>query len=225
MNDESHELNVASEPSDSDAGASYIGSGAGGDESMVIPEAKPTVSKGTLVLFGILILGASGFYVMYRQTGPKPASAAVAKETAAAKKTINSFLSGGDSNIKTMESLIKNTEKVVQQFIKYPSKTQIPLSDLRTNPFRLYEKPVEKPVSTEDLDKKKREEERQAILKAVQGLQLQSIMYSEARRACMINNNLYREGQNLEQFTIEKITPSSVVVQNGPYRFELTMQK
>jgi hypothetical protein len=41
----------------------------------------------------------------------------------------------------------------------------------------------------------------------------------------MINNVLYREGQNLESFTIEKITQASVVVKNGPYRFELTMQK
>jgi hypothetical protein len=224
-NDDS-ESNAIVEP-DQEQGASYIGAGGeGGDESIVIPESRATVSKGTVVLFGILVLGAVGFYVMYRQTGPKSASASVNKETAAAKKTINTFLSGGDINIKTMESLIKNTEKVVQQFIKYPTKTQVPLSDLRTNPFRLYEKPVTTNANaSEEADKKKREEERLAILKKVQNFQLQSIMYSDARRACMINNTLYREGQTVDGFSIEKITQSSVVVKNGPYRFELTMQK
>ena len=222
------EMNAIVEP-EQEQGASYIGTGAeggGGEEAMVIPESRPAVSKGTVVLFGILILGAVGFYVMYRQTGPKAASASVSKDAAAANKTINTFLSGGDTNIKTMESLIKNTEKVVQQFIKYPTKTQVPLDDLRTNPFRLYEKPVTTNTNaTEEADKKKREEERLAILKKVQNFQLQSIMYSDARRACMINNTLYREGQTIDAFSIEKITQSSVVVKNGPYRFELTMQK
>jgi hypothetical protein len=217
-----NEFSGSQQAGDQEPGAPYID--AGGDEAIVIPEARPSVSKGTVVLFAILIIGAVGFYVMYRQTGPKSASAAVAKETAAAKKTISTFLSGGDMNIKTMEALIKNTERVVQQFLKYPSKTQVPLADLRTNPFRLHEKPVTA-SHADDSDKKKREEERLAVLKAVQGFQLQSIMYSDTRRACMINNVLYREGQTVDGFSIEKITQTSVVVKNGPYRFELTMQK
>ena len=222
MSNEGNQLNVSQESSDQQAGASYIGGeGGAGDDAMLIPESKPSVSKGTVVLFAILVVGAAVIYVMYKKAGPTPASAAVAKEAAAAKQTINTFLNGGDSNIKTMETLIKNTEKVVQQFLKYPSKTQVPLGDLRTNPFRLYEKPAE----PERADEKKREEERLAVLKSVQGLQLQSIMYSEARRACMINNTLYREGQTVESFSIEKITQASVFVKSGPYRFELTMQK
>jgi hypothetical protein len=177
-------------------------------------------------MFAILVVGAVGFFVMYRQTGPKTASAEVAKQSSDAKKTINGFLSGGDSSIKTMEALIKNTEKVVQQFLQYPSVRQVPLSDLRTNPFRLHEDDPNKKQNTSDADdKRKREEERVAIYKAVQGLQLQSVMYSDTRTACMINNTLYRDGQAVEGFTIEKITPASVVVRNGSYRFELKMQK
>jgi type II secretory pathway component PulC len=41
----------------------------------------------------------------------------------------------------------------------------------------------------------------------------------------MINNTLYSEGQQVESFTIEKITPDSVIVKNGSYRFELKMQR
>ena len=62
-------------------------------------------------------------------------------------------------------------------------------------------------------------------LKAVQAMNLQSIIHSGSRKACMINNTLYMEGQQADQFIIEKITPSGVVVKVGVYRFELKMQK
>ena len=198
----------------------------GSEEGLIVSEEKQPVSRSTMVVFVILIIGAAGLYLMYRQAGPKSASAAFARETAEAKKTISGFLSGGDASIRTMEKLLRNTEKIVQQFLMYPSMTQVPLSELRTNPFRQHEL---KSAPGQDLpqstDRKKREDERLAILKAVQGLQLQSIMCSETRKACMINNTLYREGQTFDDFTIEKISPSSVVVKNGPYRFELRMQR
>jgi Type II secretion system protein B len=74
------------------------------------------------------------------------------------------------------------------------------------------------------IQKQRREQARQAALKAVQELALQSIMFSENRRACMINNSLYREGQQVDDFTVDKISPQSVIVKTGPYRFELRMQ-
>jgi hypothetical protein len=201
---------------------------AGGvDDAFVYSESRSGGGRSTLVMFAVLIVGAAGLYVMYRQTGPSSASAAISSANAEAKKTINTFLSGGESGVKLMEKMLRSTEKVVQQFLAYPSMTQIPLSDLRTNPFRAHEKVEKKPAEnlSEVAEKKRREEERQAIIKAVQGLQLQSIMYSEARQACMINNSMYREGNVVEGFAIEKITPASVIVKNGQHRFELRMQK
>ena len=63
------------------------------------------------------------------------------------------------------------------------------------------------------------------MLKAVQELQLQSVMHSDAMQACMIDNTLYREGQQVGGFTVEKINPNAVIVKNGAYRFELRMQQ
>jgi hypothetical protein len=51
------------------------------------------------------------------------------------------------------------------------------------------------------------------------------VMHSDARKSCMINNSLYLEGQQVESFTIERISPNAVVVRNGSYRFELRMQR
>jgi hypothetical protein len=206
-------------------GADGLNDAAENDAGIVVEEKKP-VNKSTIVTFVILVLGAGGVWLMYQRTGPSKAEASN-KETVEAKKTINKFLSGGEENIKLMETTLRNTQKVVQQFINYPSLTQIPLSDLRANPFRVKDTPNggDPNALSESAEKKKREEERLFALKAVQGLQLQSIMFGEARRACMVNGAMYREGQQIEGFTIEKINPASVVVQNGPYRFELRMQR
>jgi hypothetical protein len=208
-----------------------MSAGGGTEESLIVADEKQPVNRSTLVMFAILVLAASGLYFMYRRTGPQGAMAAsITKETAEARKTISNFLSGGDASFKSMEMRLKYTEKVVQQFRKYPSATQVPLNDLLTNPFRLHAPEAKKQnVSNEGLseaaEKKRRDEERVAIRKAVEGLQLQSIMCGDTRKACMINNTLYREGQTVENFTIEKISPSTVEVKNGPYRFQLRMDR
>ena len=72
--------------------------------------------------------------------------------------------------------------------------------------------------------RRKAEEEKAIIQRAAEGLQVQSIL-SGSRKACMINNTLYLERQQVDPFTIEKITPNSVIVKTGVYRFELKMQK
>jgi hypothetical protein len=201
-----------------------------GGETTFVMEKPRALNRSTAIMFAVLVLGAGSIYFMWRKTGPKAAVAAVSKETADAKKTISSFLSGGDSNIKLMETMLRNTQKVVQQFLTYPSMTQVPLSDLRTNPFRHKNPtpqaaPADNSGASDMADKRRREEERLTIRKAADGLQVQSIMYSDSRKACMINNTLFREGQGVEGFILEKINPNSVIVKNGPYRFELSLKR
>jgi hypothetical protein len=198
----------------------------GSDEGVVVANETKPLNKSTLVMFLILVVGAGSVYFMYRKTGPKTASAASA-ETAEARKTISNFLSSGDASFKSMESRLKNTEKIVQQSMTYPSATQVPLTDLQTNPFRA--QPAEDAPDTtalsEAAQKKKQEEDRLAAKKAAEALMLQSVIASGTRKACMINSQLYREGETVGDFVIEKISPSSVLVKNGVYRFELRIQK
>jgi hypothetical protein len=195
------------------------------DGEFVITTEKPKANRSTLVLFGLVLAGVGLTYLMFLRSGPKSADAAANEQTQQASQTINSFLNDGNSNIKLMESMLKNTKKVVEQFLNYPNMTQVPLSDLKTNPFRFAPAKANGETESEAVTRKRREEERLAMLKAVQGLQLQSVMHGEARKACMINNTLVQEGQLIEGFTVEKINPQGIVVKNGVYRFELKMQK
>ena len=68
-------------------------------------------------------------------------------------------------------------------------------------------------------------EEKAAMLTAVRALQLQTVVLRSNRKACMINNTLYQEGETVDGFTIQTISNEGVVVKNGQYRFRLQMSK
>ncbi len=194
------------------------------ESEFVVAEAPRPRNNAMTVLLGVVLAGACVIYLMYFRGGPRTAAAA-GNQSEQNSATISRFLEAGGENIKLMERMLRGTEKVVQQFRNYPSTTQVPLAGLKANPFRYEPLKGADPAADEELAKKHRSEERAAVLKAVQELQLQSIMHGTNRRACMINNTLYSEGQQVESFTIEKITPDSVIVKNGSYRFELKMQR
>jgi hypothetical protein len=194
------------------------------DPAFVSSEKKPA-SRSALVFLAILVAAGGGMYFMYTKNGPASASAAATPEAAAASATINEFLSGG-AKMKLMKQTLQDTEKVVQEFRGYPAKTQVPLGDLKTNPFRLLPPASDTPVVADNdaAARRKREEERVEALQAVQTLQLQSVL-SGSKRACMINNTLYTEGQEAEGFIVEQIAANTVVVRKGVYRFELRMTR
>jgi hypothetical protein len=189
-------------------------------------QAKQPMGKGSVAMFILLAAAGAGTYFMYARTGPQSASAAADPK---AQAVISQFMSDRDKNLGTMRKMLRDTEAVVKQFLNYPSVKQVPLSGLTANPFRMVAAsaatPSENPKKEEEREKKLREEERLAVLKSVNALQLQSVMHSDKRKACMINNTMYGEGEMIESFTIEKISPNSVIVRNGSYRFELRMQR
>lgn len=198
---------------DADVDGAYVGG-----------DSKGKMSKGTVAMFVLLAAAGAGTYFMYARTGPQTASAAAGDPKA--QQVINQYMTDRTKNVAAMQKMLRDTESVVQQFLNYPSVKQIPLSALAANPFRLADVSTEGVAKVDDQrEKKRREEERVAVLKAVNALQLQSVMHGDNRKSCMINNALYTEGQQVETFTIEKISPNSVIVRNGSYRFELRMQR
>jgi hypothetical protein len=198
-----------------------------GDGEFVVEGEGGAKKPNPMVVAGLVLAVLGGGYLWYTKMGPASAGAAEVPAEDPASQTVSKFLDGGTANVQMMEKMLRDTEKVVQQFLNYPSMKQVPLGDLQTNPFRFRAPKLDGqlPNETEAQAKKKREEERQAIVKAVGTLNLQSLIHSGNRRACMINNTMYTEGQTVESFVIEKINPDTVVVKSGVYRFELRMQK
>src|SRR3954471_16130741 len=166
----------------------------GGDSTeFVVSTPKKQLNMTSVVLFGLIALGGGALYLMHLRTGPAEASAANPQANA----TVEQFLSGGQTNIIQMERMLRDTQKVVDQFLTYPSVTQIPLTALQTNLFRQIEDKGPDASVSEAAAKKKKEEERLAIKAAAEALQLQLVMMG-AKSSCMINNSVYREGQVVE---------------------------
>jgi hypothetical protein len=207
------------------AGQDDLSGALGGSETeFVVSEEKKSTNTGLLLLLLLVIVAGGGVFFMYKRSSPASAGAATV-EAAKANATISTFLNDGPNGMKVMQQMLKDTEKVVNQFLEYPSTNQIPLSDLKTNPFRFAPAKAASPSADAEAAKKKHEEEKLAALKIVQGLNLQSIIHSGSRKACMINNTMFLEGQQSDGFTVEQINPGAVVVRSGTYRFELKMQK
>jgi hypothetical protein len=177
---------------------------------------------GSMLLFGLVLAAGAATYFMYWKTGPSSATAATV-EAKEATTTIKQFLSDGHVSLRAMEEMRKNTERVVKRFQDHPSMTQVPLSALKSNPFRLTPAVPDAEIS-EAAAKRRREQEREAAVKAVQGLALQSVIVSD-RPACMINKTLYTEGQQVDIFVIEKISKGAVIVKSNGFRFELKMTR
>ena len=191
------------------------------DAAFISSDQKKPQSTQYLILGGLLLLAPAVIWYMYHRNGPDAAEAAAIDQPPAAVQTVHTFLDSGQDGIRLMREMLKDTEKVVKEFLAYPSMAQVPLAELKTNPFRSSKQIADDSQAGE---RRKRELEREAVLKAVQELQLQSIM-SGKKGAAVINNTLYTEGQQVGLFTIEKIANGTVIVRSGAYRFELKMQK
>jgi hypothetical protein len=197
--------------------------GGGGDGGGFVSEEKKPVNTGTLVMAGFLLACGVGTYFMY--THNSQAKAGPSADATAAQKTITQFLSDDKQNVSKMKDLLQNTEKAVEQFRAAPAKTQVPLEALQTNPFRFGPvQPDGTPGEDEAAAKKKADEARAATLKAAQALNLQFIVVGR-KKSCLINNGRYLEGQQVGEFTIESISPNSVVITKDDQKFELTMKK
>jgi hypothetical protein len=202
-----------------------------GDGSFVSEEAKKPMSKSTLVMVVIIALAIGGMYFMHQRASATAAEPADTKAT----QVIKQFMSEKEKNSAQMRKMIDETKAVVDQFLNYPNLKQIPLAELQSNPFRMMA-PKDDAAETEAARLKKLKEdqarlsaEKAQIEKAAQSLNLQSIVTSGARKACMINNTLVMEGQSVQegdkQFTVVKITSKQVTVKCGEHEFPLSMRK
>lgn len=217
-------MNFSSDSTESESGNSLANALQGGEETEFVTSVPAKqVSHGAIVMGLVLLACGAGTYFMYMRSGPR--SAASEPEAAAAANTINQFLSSGSDNVREMKDLLASTERVVQKFLAYPGRAQIPVDKLQTNPFQLLlPKPPEQAAKQEDEDAAKRlEKARKVMLAEAQKLQLQSIIHGR-RKGALINNSLYTEGQEVDGFKVDAINPRSVIVSHDEMKFELTMQ-
>ena len=202
-----------------------------GGETTFVSETKQPMSKGTMVVAGLLIACGAVTYFMYVRTGP--AGAAASPESAKAEQIVKGFIDD-PSRAKGWKDLIESTDKVVKQFKQ--EAPQVPLTSLASNPF---EKEKPKPKEDDAIKRKLEEMEKAkaSAKEAVAELKLQTIIHRDPKKAAvMINNAMFRKGQKISVlegkvvFTVEDIRPDAVTVTTPvagaePLSFELKMKR
>ncbi|HSZ58174.1 MAG TPA: hypothetical protein VK797_21095 [Tepidisphaeraceae bacterium] len=213
---------TSSEHADDGAGVPALGGGDEFDPTLVAGDLPKSNNRSLAILGGLLTVAAIVIWFVYFRGAPESAQGAMAPNDGGSQ--IKQFLDSGNINI--MKQTLKETEKIVKQFRSYPGRTQIPLASLRSNPFRELAPKADQPVtanSSKD-DEKEQELHKQAA-DAVAEIKVQSIIRGSKYRACMINNTLYKEGQQIGILRIDRITANAIVVSSGKYRFEVPMEK
>ena len=135
------------------------------------------------------------------------------------REVVTNYLNGGKENRAELLGMLSSTDKLMQRCLADPDGAQISLSKLRSDPLGVA--PVVQSAASNAAQAHETDGARVAMLQQIEKLQVQSIVSSGERPACMIDNRLYREGEQIDDFTIERIDQSEVVVRNGDYRFEL----
>jgi len=209
MSDQYEEQNTDSSGQDQTEGGAGGGEG-GGEENneadmIFAPEAsKPGRNAGMLMVCFVLI-GVGVIYFMRARGGP--AVAVANPDATKAEQAIKDFIRDGNQ-IKNMKDMLKNTEKVVQQFNVDRSSAQDD-KKLEYNPFEYKspkgptQGPVKDPNKAHDLAQTQ-------FLKGIGNLRVQYLMVSPFAKTAMINNKLIQEGQEIDGYAVDKITPAEV---------------
>src|SRR5688500_1008482 len=96
-------------------------------ETEFVGDTEAPKKNSTMVVVGLLVAALGGGFLLYKRGGPDAAEAAAAPEDQTTQ-VVSSFLDGGGKNVEMMQKMLRDTEKVVQQFLNYPSVKQIPLT-------------------------------------------------------------------------------------------------
>ena len=172
---------------------------------------------GALGLLTALVVAAG--LAAFRGGSPH-ASAALPDASAMAARA--DFTPVSDSSIEPARATTTtDIDRTVDSLSTSAGKDQIPLTQLKVNPFRASPCDAAAEEAQGAAFTARAEAERKAVLLAVQSLRLESIQHGASRPSCLINNMVFQEGQEADGFFIEEIAADTVIVRKGAYRFEL----
>lgn len=180
---------------------------------------------GSLMLVGLFLAGIIGLYVLSLSNGPASASGSDAEKLVEAKVDLALLeLENPAASDRTPEGL-----KVVERFYYDSRSRQIPLGELHTNPFIFKPPPSERKIIVKSKKAKTRKptvsRQWQQAAAAIKRMQLQSILSGvrDGKKVAMISNNLLTEGQLIDEWTVVRIEPRSVVLKWKDRTYTLRM--
>ena len=165
------------------------------------------VRKSTYLLSMVFVAGLMSLIFMIKQSSPQKAEAGIDETEAKVEVAIRQI-----TGISTQ--MFDRMDQIVQEFYEFSNFQQVKVNELVKNPFA-YDMSLGIPIATgnegNDLIDAAALMQQQARLRAKE-LKLVSIIKSDTRSCCMINDQIVYQGGSIEGFKVEQITESTVVL-------------
>jgi len=192
-----------------DSSGDHAGSAGAGSSDQTGPQEYLTVAansanlrKSTIVVAILIGIGLLALGLMIHKTRPQAASAQQAQDEQKKIEAAISQITGGSVEMSG------GIDAVVTKFHQFSDVVQVKVSELVKNPFEIegYMKELkEEAVIDEDPQIQAALIRRQRLQKQASTLRLLSVMQSEGANCCMINDEILRQGDKIEDFTVTEI--------------------
>jgi hypothetical protein len=207
MSDQYEEQNTDSSGQDQTEGGAGTGEG-GGEENneadmIFAPEASKPGRNAGMLMIAFVMIGVGVIYFMRARGGP--ATVIASTEVQKADALIKGF---DGTQVRKMEELLKTTEKVVKQWDV--DKNATPDKELVSNPFKFVSPTDHGPTTDPNAKDKEQAKAKAQFLEGLDNMKVQYIMVSPFAKTAMINNKLVQEGQEVDGYVIDKISPQEV---------------
>ncbi|MFZ2149061.1 MAG: hypothetical protein WAV28_17765 [Sedimentisphaerales bacterium] len=190
---------------------------------LTVAAQKKRVRKSTTLLAVLFIIGLLCLWFMIKKSTPKAASAATVETEQTMIETAIARLTGVKSKI------FNRMDEIVKKFYEFSEVPQVKVDELTKNPFELEMNLANLRGIPGDEDKANEIDaqmlwQQQLRLKS-KGIQLLSIMQSNQRNCCMIDDRILYEGDSIKDFKVVQIGDSFVRLESDGVQIILKLSE
>jgi len=188
-------------------------------EYLTVATRKKRVHKSTRLLAVLFIIGLLCLWFMIKKSTPKAVSAASVETEDTLIETAIARLTGVKSKI------FNRMDEIVKKFYEFSNVPQVKVNELSKNPFEVetFLANLRKKPGAGEIDAKKLWQ--QQIRYKSEGMQLLSIMQSNGRNCCMIDDKILYEGDSIEGFKVLQIGDSDVKLESDGVQIILKLSE
>jgi hypothetical protein len=175
-----------------------------------------SMSRSTWAMIGVFIAGVALVGLFSLRGGPARANA-TDRDT---EQKVEQFIAQTKQQAATVQNF-QDTKKVVDDFYNYASRHQVPVDDLKSNPFVFGKPTVAAAGSSEGMTPRRMAE----LQRVCASYRLQSILMGARGGTAIIDNNFVAVGHHIGPFTVKAIYPKSVDLASEGTIFTLRLQE
>lgn len=188
-------------------------------EYLTVATQNKRVRKSTRLLAVLFIIGLVCLWFMIKKSTPQAASAGSVKTEETMIETAIARLTGVKSKI------FNRMDEIVKKFYEFSNVPQVKVNELSKNPFEVetFLATIRKKPGAGEIDAKKLWQ--QQIRYRSEGMQLLSIMQSNGKNCCMIDDKILYEGDSIEGFKVLQIGDSDVRLESDGVQITLKLSE